>query len=60
MDLDGDGIPDLLVWEGQGKGPGHLEGITTTDDRWLKVTLVNLGGRWKVLASDAFDYGCGC
>jgi hypothetical protein len=60
FDLDADGIPDLAVWEGEGKGPGHLEGATTTDDRWYRLALVNIAGRWKVLGSDAFSYGCGC
>ncbi|MES2536022.1 MAG: SH3 domain-containing protein [Pseudomonadota bacterium] len=59
-DLDGDGIPDLSVWEGEGKGPGHLGGETTTDDRWYRLVLVNIGGAWKVLGSDEFSYGCGC
>lgn len=59
-DLDGDGVPDLAVWEGQGKGPGHLDGATTTDDRWYRLVLVNIDGTWKVLGSDVFGYGCGC
>lgn len=60
FDLDGDGIADLSVWEGQGKGPGHLDGMTLTDDRWFRLVLVNIGGAWKVLGSDTFGYGCGC
>ena len=59
-DLDGDGIPDLAVWEGQGLGPGHLGDPTTTDDRWYRLALVNIDGAWKVLGSDVFGYGCGC
>jgi hypothetical protein len=59
-DLDGDGIPDLAIWEGQGNGPGHLGGSTTTDDRWYRLVLVNISGKWKVLGSDQFRYGCGC
>lgn len=59
-DLDHDGIPDLAIWEGQGKGPGHLEGRTKTDDRWYRLVLVNINGVWKVLGSDMFNYGCGC
>lgn len=59
-DLDGDGIPDLALWEGEGKGPGHLDGSTTTDDRWYRLVLVNIAGKWKVLGSDVFGYGCGC
>lgn len=59
-DLDGDGIPDLAIWEGQGNGPGHLGGSTITDDRWYRLVLVNIAGKWKVLGSDQFRYGCGC
>jgi uncharacterized protein YgiM (DUF1202 family) len=59
-DLDGDGTPDIAVWEGEGKGPGHLEDSTTTDDRWYRLVLVNVDGAWKVLGSDVFGYGCGC
>lgn len=60
FDLDADGVPDLAAWEGEGKGPGHLEGPTATDDRWYRLVLANIAGRWKVLGSDAFSYGCGC
>ncbi len=59
-DLNGDGITDMAVWEGQGKGPGHLEGPTTTDDRWYRLVLANINGTWKILGSDVFSYGCGC
>jgi hypothetical protein len=59
-DLDGDGIPDLAAWEGQGHGPGHLDGPTTTDDKWYRLFLVNVNGAWKVLGSDVYGYGCGC
>lgn len=59
-DLDADGIPDIAIWEGEGKGSGHLEGPTKTDDRWYRLALVNISGRWKVLGSDEFSYGCGC
>lgn len=59
-DLDGDGILDLAVFEGKGKGPGHLEGPTTTDDAWYRLALVNIDGTWKLLASDSYSYGCGC
>jgi hypothetical protein len=59
-DLDGDGIADIAIWEGQGKGPGHLGGSTKTDDRWIRLVLVNINGAWKLLGSDRFIYGCGC
>jgi hypothetical protein len=59
-DLDHDGHPDILVWEGVGHGPGHLDGETTTDDAWYRLVLVNIGGHWKILGNDSFGYGCGC
>jgi len=59
-DLNADGTPDLAIWEGQGKGPGHLDGPTMSDDRWYRLVLANIGGAWKVLGSDVFSYGCGC
>lgn len=60
-DLDKDGVADLAVWEGEGKGPGDIERtITATDDRWYRLVLVNINGAWKVLGSDTFSYGCGC
>ena len=60
FDLDHDGELDLVVWEGVGHGPGHLGGRTATDDAWLRLFFVNIAGRWKVLGSDSFGYGCGC
>jgi hypothetical protein len=59
-DLDADGVADLAVWEGRGKGPGHLDQVTRTDDSWYRLVLVNINGVWKVLGSDSFAYGCGC
>lgn len=60
FDFDGDGHPDLLAWEGVGRGPGHLDGETKTDDAWYRLFFVNLAGRWHVLGADSFSYGCGC
>lgn len=60
FDLDGDGVTDVAVFEGQGHGPGHLSGPTLTDDRWYRLALVNINGAWKVLGGDEFGYGCGC
>lgn len=59
-DLNHDGIPDIAIWEGTGKGPGHLGGTTTSDDRWYRLVLTNINGAWKVLGNDSFMYGCGC
>ncbi|MCL2524530.1 MAG: hypothetical protein FWF20_05510 [Betaproteobacteria bacterium] len=59
-DLNAGGIPDLAVWEGEGKGPGHLDGPTKTDVRWYRLVLVNIDGAWKILGDDQFGFGCGC
>lgn len=60
FDVDRDAVPDLLVWEAAGNGPGHMDGPTGTDDTWYRLVLVNIAGRWKVLGADQFSYGCGC
>lgn len=60
FDINHDDVPDIALWEGEGKGPGHLEGPTTTDDPWYRLALVNIAGAWKVLGVDTFGYGCGC
>lgn len=60
FDLDGDGHPDLVAWEGVGRGPGHLDGETKTDDACYRLFFVNIAGRWHVLGADSFAYGCGC
>lgn len=59
-DLNGDGIPDIAVWEGTGKGPGHLGFVSPNDDRWYRLMLANINGQWKILDADQFVYGCGC
>lgn len=59
-DLDADGIVDLAVWEGTGTGPGHWGEIPKTDDAYYRLFLVNVAGRWHLLGTDVFGYGCGC
>jgi hypothetical protein len=59
-DLNGDGVPDLIVWEGQGRYPGYRDGPTIPDDSWYRLVLVNVDDAWKVLGSDVFHYECGC
>ncbi len=60
FDLNSDGIPDLVVWEGVGISPGHLDGPTKTDDAWFRAFFVNIAGHWHLLGKDTFSYGCGC
>ena len=60
FDINSDGIPDLVVWEGTGIGPGHLDGPTKTDDAWYRAFFVNIAGHWHLLGTDTFSYGCGC
>jgi hypothetical protein len=60
FDLDHDGHVDLVAWEAVGRGPGHLDGPTKSDDAWYRLFFVNIAGRWHVLGHDVFSYGCGC
>ena len=60
IDLDADGEPDLIWFEGTGRGPGHLGDPPAHDDPWFRLLLVNLNGQWMVLGRDAFSFGCGC
>jgi hypothetical protein len=61
FDLDGDGVFDLAVWEGVGKGSGHMVDVSTdTDDQHLRLFMINITGRWFVLGTDSYGYGCGC
>lgn len=60
FDINSDGIPDFVVWEGTGIGPGHLDGPTKTDDAWYRIFFVNIAGQWHLLGADSFSYGCGC
>lgn len=60
FDLNGDGVPDLAVWEGSGQAAGHMDGPTTTDDAHQRLFFANIAGRWHVFGSDSFGYGCGC
>ena len=60
FDINSDGIPDFVVWEGTGVGPGHLDGPTKTDDAWYRIFFVNIVGQWHLLGADTYSYGCGC
>jgi hypothetical protein len=60
FDIDNDGHVDLVAWEAVGRGPGHLDGPTKSDDAWYRLFFVNIAGRWFVLGNDVFGYGCGC
>ncbi|MDR0775252.1 MAG: SH3 domain-containing protein [Azonexus sp.] len=56
FDLDDDGVPDLIVWEGTGRGNDpHIS--PATDEPWFRLVLVNINGRWKMLGGDQFGYG---
>ena len=60
FDLDADGVFDLAVWEGTGTGPGHMGEVPKTDDAYYRLFFANIAGRWHVLGTDLFSYGCGC
>ena len=60
FDLDADGVFDLAVWEGTGTGPGHMGEVPKTDEAYYRLFFANIAGRWHVLGTDVFGYGCGC
>ena len=60
FDLDADGVFDLAVWEGTGTGPGHMGELPKTDEPYYRIFFANVAGRWHVLGTDMFSYGCGC
>ena len=60
VDLDGDGAPDLAWYQLTGLGPGHIMGRPPQDEAWYRLLLANVAGRWRLLATDQFSYGCGC
>ena len=60
FDLDADGVFDLAVREGTGTGPGHKGEVPKTDHAWYRLFVANVAGRWVVLGTVVFGYGCGC
>lgn len=60
FDLDGDGRIDLAVWEGSGRGPGHLGEGPAVDVTFRRMFFANIAGHWYLLGSDDFAPGCGC
>ncbi len=58
IDLDGDGIADLVVWEGTGQ-PHDSIYTPQRQDPYFRVYAVNLAGVWYLLGRDEFVYGCG-
>jgi hypothetical protein len=60
VDVDGDGIADLVWLQATGRGPGHIEGPPAHDDPWWRLLLANVAGRWRILDVDTYGYGCGC
>lgn len=58
FDLDGDGIPDIAVWEGI-SGDGEAADWMKNEVSW-RLLFANLAGRWHLFARDSFGYECGC
>lgn len=53
VDLDGDGVTDLSVWEAM--GASVMGAGTGADDAvMLRVIFVNIGGEWQLLDTDSF------
>ncbi len=58
IDLDADGIADLVVWEGTGQ-PHDSIYTPQRQDPYFRVYAINLAGVWYLLGRDEFVYGCG-
>ena len=58
IDLDGDGVPDLAVWEATGQ-PHDSIYTPQRQDPYFRVYAINLAGAWYLLGRDEFVYGCG-
>ncbi len=56
IDLDGDGIPDLALWD----GINTQVGLGDNSEYHLKLIFVNVLGRWHFLDFDEDDPPCGC
>ncbi len=59
IDIDKDGIADILVWEGTGisKQEIHDPGSTQAN---FRMVFFNIEGEWHLFLVDEFLYGCGC
>jgi len=51
VDLDGDGIADLMAWEGMGQ-PGEPN---SGDAALLRVDFANIAGEWHLLDIDSYE-----
>ncbi|MFZ6734251.1 hypothetical protein ACO0LG_20140 [Undibacterium sp. Ji42W] len=56
IDLDGDGIPDLALWD----GINTQVGLGDNSEYHLTLIFVNVLGRWHFLDFDEEDPPCGC
>ena len=60
FDIDGDGIPDVAVWEGTSAvEANYLSGMKTLFPH-TRIYFFNIAGKWFVAGIDDFGFGCGC
>ncbi len=60
FDLNGDGIPDIVLVKGtQQTGQDELH-ANAKPEPMHRSFFINVRGAWHHLATDTFQYGCGC
>jgi hypothetical protein len=59
LDINGDGVADLVVWEGTGQSPQAGQAPQRLDP-YQRYFFANIGGAWYYLGGDEYRYGRAC
>lgn len=59
FDLNTDGTPDFLLWEGVGTSKQEIHDPGNALPHY-RMAFINIAGEWWLLMVDEFLYGCGC
>jgi hypothetical protein len=59
LDINDDGVADLVVWEGTGQSPQAGQAPQRLDP-YQRYFFANIGGAWYYLGGDEYRYGRAC
>lgn len=59
IDVDRDGVGDILVWEGTGVSEQPIWDPGSAQANY-RIIFFNVDGEWHLFLVDEFLYGCGC